>query len=267
MFNSLAIFATLACSALLVRADPNPNSPGPGDVYNEGASCPIGWDADTTGTWKTMNIELMTGSNLGMVHLTTVATVDGTDATNNTFSWTCPQVTPNSAIYFYQFTSPASKTTMWTTRFAIADATGATVPPANAKQPAPGNQAIPWGTGALSNPSDAKPAPGTSGSSSTTGGSTSASVSAPSTSASQSVVSSSSSSAAATSPSTTPKSGTGSTAGTSAGTTGTTTGSSSGAAGTASAANGAMSTLSVDQRLFQTVLALGVAAAGFVTLL
>ena len=92
------------------RADPNPNSPGPGDIYNTGAQCPIGWAVDPTGVWKTMNIQLMTGDNLHMIPLTSafgyvipfnlvlklpllaVATVDGTSSTANTFSWTCPEV-------------------------------------------------------------------------------------------------------------------------------------------------------------------------------
>lgn len=69
-----------------------------------------------------------------------------------------PQVIPNSQIYFYQFTSPAANTTLWTTRFTLADASGASTPPTEATQPGTG-EAIPWGTGALANPADAKPAP------------------------------------------------------------------------------------------------------------
>lgn len=262
MFTSLAIVAMLACSALVARADPTPNSPGPGDVYNEGAQCPIGWTADTTGVWKVMNIELMTGSNLDMVHLTTVATVDATATT--TFSWTCPQVTPNSAIYFYQFTSPGSNVTMWTTRFAIADTTGQTTPPSQATQP--GGQAIPWGTGALSNPADAKPPPTGSA---TTGSATSAAASTPlattsivssSLVASASVVTSSSvvKSASYISAASTSSSSSGSTSGSTTG---------AGAAASPSTTNAALATLAVNDLIFQTILALGVAAAGFTTLL
>lgn len=69
MFSPI-VLATLLAAIASTRADPNPSVPGPGDVYNEGSNCQIEWDADTTGTWKTMNIELMTGSNLGMVHIT-----------------------------------------------------------------------------------------------------------------------------------------------------------------------------------------------------
>lgn len=156
MLTLLTLAALLTSS--LVRADVNPTAPGPTDVFNAGGQCHIAWDADTTGVWKVMNIELMTGSNYQMVHLTTVATLDGTNPAVTTFDYPCPAVKPNSAIYFYQFTSPAANTTLWTTRFTLADATGASTPPTEATQPGTG-EAIPWGTGALVNPADAKPPP------------------------------------------------------------------------------------------------------------
>lgn len=156
MFPVLTLGALLACLSL-VRADPTPTTPGPNDVFNAGGQCTIAWTPDTTGIWTVMNIELMTGSNSQMVFLTTVATVDGTSTTNATFSYPCPAVTPNSAIYFYQFTSPASNDTLWTTRFALADASGASTAPTNPTQP--DGEAIPWGTGALVNPASATPPP------------------------------------------------------------------------------------------------------------
>ena len=68
------------------------------------------------------------------------------------------QVTPNAAIYFYQFSTPALPTNLtWTTRFTIASASGATVPSPNQTQP--DGQAIPWGTGSLTNPASASPPP------------------------------------------------------------------------------------------------------------
>lgn len=79
------------------------------------------------------------------------------------------QVTPNSAIYFYQFSTPAAPTNLtWTTRFTIAAADGSTTPPENQNEP--DGQNIPWGTGALVDPSTAVPPP-----SYLTGGSTAAS--------------------------------------------------------------------------------------------
>lgn len=67
MFAVLAlIFIFLAT---FVRAEPNPNDPGPGDVLIQGKPCMIGWDADPTGVWKTMDIDLMTGDNFNMVVL------------------------------------------------------------------------------------------------------------------------------------------------------------------------------------------------------
>ncbi|KAI9440836.1 hypothetical protein H4582DRAFT_1811769 [Lactarius indigo] len=137
-------------------ADPTPLGPGPGDIFNEGSTCHITWTPDASGVWKTLNIELMTGDNFNMVHLTTVATVDGT-ASPGTFDYPCPAVTLHSAVYFYQFTSPAAPNRTWTGRFAIVDSTGTTVPPPNSVQP--NGQQIPWGTGALADPSKAVSAP------------------------------------------------------------------------------------------------------------
>jgi len=170
MFSKVFVTALLATLAT-VHADPNPTAPGPGDIFNEGSDCKIAWDADTTGTWKEMGIEVMSGSNLQMNHITTVAIVDGTDPNNNTLTYPCPDVTPNSAIYFYQFTSPASKTTYWTTRFTIADNNGHSDPPANAKQA--NGDAIPWGVGALADPSQATPPPPPAGSALGAGGASS----------------------------------------------------------------------------------------------
>lgn len=159
MFTRFALSALLASSLIpLISADPVPTAPGPGDVFKEGGDCTFTWTPDTTGVWKVMNVELMTGSNLGMIHLDTVATLDGTSTTDTTFTYTCPAVIPNSAIYFYQFSSPASPNRTWTTRFTIADPTGATTPPTEATQPGT-NAPIPWGTGALQDPSKARPAP------------------------------------------------------------------------------------------------------------
>jgi len=144
MFSKF-IIAAIAAGALLARADPDPSVPGPGDVYNEGSNCQIEWAADSSGTWTQMSIQLMTGDNLGMVHLADLTTVDATKVT--TYTYQCPQVTPNSAIYFYQFQDPSSNQIYWTTRFAIADASGSTTPPAESAQP--NGDKIPWGTGSL----------------------------------------------------------------------------------------------------------------------
>ncbi|KAF9465561.1 hypothetical protein BDZ94DRAFT_1288716 [Collybia nuda] len=160
MFRKLTLTALLASASFLaVRADVVPSVPGPGVVYNSGATCRIEWDGDkdSNTVWKNMSIQLMTGSNFEMVHLTTVAS--GQDGTaSGFFEHPCPAVTPFSAIYFYQFTSPLATEKTWTTRFTIASPTGATVPPANPTQPGT-NAAIPWGVGALADPSTAVPPP------------------------------------------------------------------------------------------------------------
>lgn len=70
MFSRGAFSAFVLSLALVVFADPNPTSPDPGHIDDEGGTCAIGWTPDPTGLWKTMNIELMTGDNFNMVHLT-----------------------------------------------------------------------------------------------------------------------------------------------------------------------------------------------------
>lgn len=147
MFAALALAVLVSTAALFVHADPDPTNPGPGDVFIEGQACTMTWTPDTTGVWKTMIIQLKTGDNFNMVNLTTVGTVDGTDATKTSFSYPCPQVTPHSPIYFYQFSSPASSNNSWTGRFTITDTASDIVPAANSTQP--DGSAIPWGTGKL----------------------------------------------------------------------------------------------------------------------
>ncbi|KAI0028242.1 hypothetical protein K488DRAFT_89929 [Vararia minispora EC-137] len=173
--TTFALF-TLALSAVgLVRAGvPVPDTPGPNQTYNAGSNCPIAWSADTTGLWKNMAIELMTGNNWNMEHITTVTTLDA--STTTSFSWTCPQVTINADIYFYQFTA-AGQNASWTTRFTIASNTGATVPAPNTTQP--DGQLIGWGVGALVDASAATAPPPwlASGSSSAASGSASSSAS------------------------------------------------------------------------------------------
>ncbi|KAF8336217.1 hypothetical protein F5887DRAFT_850649, partial [Amanita rubescens] len=154
----IAILAILPAS-LIVVADVTPTVPAPGYAANAGSNCAIGWVGDTSSstTWKNMSIQLMTGDNYDMIPLTTVAqNQDGT--TSGSFVWTCPQVTPNSAIYFYQFTSPVAVNKQWTARFTIASSSGQTTPPPNATQPGTG-EAIPWGVGNLNDPSTAVPPP------------------------------------------------------------------------------------------------------------
>ncbi|QRV88574.1 GPI-anchored small secreted protein [Ceratobasidium sp. AG-Ba] len=192
MIAAAAVVAALAGAGMVVAA-PNPTEPSSTSVFNVGAQCSIKWDADTLGQWKDMNIQLMTGDNWNMIPITTVA--QNIDATKETsFTYPCPDVTPNSAIYFYQFSHPENKTELlWTTRFTIADAKGATTPPTETTQP--DGQSIPWGKGALTDPSTAVPPPayltGTQGTTPSTSGSSSVSVAPASTSAPASAGSSS----------------------------------------------------------------------------
>jgi hypothetical protein len=161
--QALTALLALAASPLLVRADVTPSEPGPGSSFNAGTTCRVTWegDKDSTTAWKDMAIQLMSGSNTAMVHVTTVTTnQDGT--VDGRFEYPCPEVNPYSAIYFYQFTSTHTTTKTWTTRFTIASASGATTPPANANQPG-SNDPIPWGTGALADTSKAVAPPPSAG--------------------------------------------------------------------------------------------------------
>ncbi|KAM6497394.1 hypothetical protein JOM56_007867 [Amanita muscaria] len=160
MFSKIALTIFLATSlALMANADVTPDEPGPGAVYKTGGTCRTTWngDKDSTTAWKNMSIELMTGDNFDMIHLTTVASnLDGT--TSGVYQYTCPAVTSNAPVYFYQYSAPLATTKQWTTRFTIASASGKTTPAPNATQPGSGDP-VPWGIGALSDSSTAVPPP------------------------------------------------------------------------------------------------------------
>jgi len=152
MFAKL-LLAAIAFQALLVSADPEPSIPGPGDSFKEGGDCVIEWAVDTTGKWTDMKIELKTGDNLNMVPLKVITTIDATKETK--YVYPCPKVSPNSAIYFYEFTSSSSNETYWTTRFTITDEAGNSTPPTESAQP--NGDKIPWGTGVLVDGGDSAP--------------------------------------------------------------------------------------------------------------
>ncbi len=69
--SSFALIAALA-SSFVVRADVLPSEPSPGSIYREGQTCSIVWDGDASSQtlWKNMNIQLMTGDNFNMIHVT-----------------------------------------------------------------------------------------------------------------------------------------------------------------------------------------------------
>jgi hypothetical protein len=73
------------------------------DVFLEGGACKASWipASGSNTTWQNMTIDLMTGSNLQMVKLATVAAdIDGTDPKVTSYLYACPNVSPNAAIYF-----------------------------------------------------------------------------------------------------------------------------------------------------------------------
>ncbi|KAL0576953.1 hypothetical protein V5O48_005024 [Marasmius crinis-equi] len=190
-------FILTTLTALAVRADVTPNEPGPGSVFRQGQKCRTAWTGDKDGNWGDMAIELMTGDNLHMIHLTTVATgLDGNK--DGKFEFDCPEVDPFSAIYFFQYSAPKATGFQWATRFAIADPSGKTVPPAQDTQP--DGQKIPWGVGKLVDASKATPPPPFQN-----GGSSSNSTSTTSTSSTSTSTSSNSTSTTAASPTTSAK--------------------------------------------------------------
>ncbi|KAF5379436.1 hypothetical protein D9615_006516 [Tricholomella constricta] len=259
MFATFALTALLASASLHVaRADVVPTVPGPGIVYREGSTCHIEWDGDagSTTAWKNMAIQLMTGDNFEMVHLTTVATdLDGT--VSGSFDHPCPAVAPNSAIYFYQFSAPGASEKQWATRFAIASPAGATTPPANPTQPGK-NDPIPWGVGALADPSKAVPPPASAGGSTPPPLSNGASTSSPPAPADPNTVAPPLPAASSASRFTTVSS------------TGSAAGPSTTANSTAAANNtkeNAAASVSVDSRVWQAAVALGASAMAFTVLL
>ncbi|CAO1633813.1 unnamed protein product [Sympodiomycopsis kandeliae] len=171
----------------------SPTAPGPGDKFQAGGDCTTEWDAGSDPAWKEFDIDLMTGSNTQMTKLGTIATgLDGSDTTKTSITYKCPEVSPYSAIYFYQYTPKGSSSgdPAWTTRFTITDASGNSTPEPQKVQP--DGKKIPWGTGKLL--------------SSASSGSAMAGDSANSTSASSSGSSASTSSASSTSDSASPSS-------------------------------------------------------------
>jgi len=190
----LPIFALLAIvTPIAVLADVTPSEPGPGDVFAAGGPCHVAWDGDTKSltAWKDMAIQLMSGSNLQMQHVTTVAT--GQDGTKTgSFQYTCPEVTPYAAIYFYQLSSPHTSVKTWTTRFNIISDKGDFTLPANDKQPS--GEDIPWGVGQLVDTSKVVPPPFSGSNSTTSLNSTSSSSPILSSSSSRFIITSSTSS-------------------------------------------------------------------------
>ncbi|EPT03780.1 hypothetical protein FOMPIDRAFT_1115297, partial [Fomitopsis schrenkii] len=145
---SLSILAVSASLATLALAQVTPTAPGPHENFIAGSNCTIQWNADTSGAWTNMAIDLMSGSNDNKSTVTNVASgLDGTDTTLSPYNWTCPEVDPYSAIYFYQFTNGSSNGSdpQWTTRFTIASPANASVAPEYSQQP--NGDPIPWGTG------------------------------------------------------------------------------------------------------------------------
>lgn len=101
-------------------ADLIPTAPGPGETFTAGGTCTIEWNVDGSGAWTNVSIgeymrshdplsaharpsDLKSGSNDNQTVVTNVISgLDGTDPSLSPYSWTCPEVEPYSAIYFYE---------------------------------------------------------------------------------------------------------------------------------------------------------------------
>lgn len=80
-----------------------PSEPSPESSFNIGTDITATWNNTDVGTdqWTNMTIELMTGSNYNMIHLSYVATKINA-MTSTSYSFKAPDVHPTSKIYFLQ---------------------------------------------------------------------------------------------------------------------------------------------------------------------
>jgi hypothetical protein len=116
------LMLAVVLASQITNADLIPTAPGPGQTFTAGSNCTIIWDVDQSGLWKNVTIgdqssagspfvsflilcyqDLMSGSNTNMSLVTNVISgLDGTNTSSTPYNWTCPEVDPYSAIYFYQ---------------------------------------------------------------------------------------------------------------------------------------------------------------------
>ncbi|KAL1739549.1 hypothetical protein HDZ31DRAFT_68819, partial [Schizophyllum fasciatum] len=171
--------------------------------------------------------------------------------------WTCPELEPYSAIYFYQFSACGADSKTWTTRFTITSPSGEKTDPENATQD--NGDAIPWGTGKLVDESAAVAAPSCDGNAgnATASASGGASASASATGASSSAAGAASESAGASSASEEAATNTALSNNAASG-----SGSPSGTAGAAEASQ-SNDALTVQARAWQAAGALGASALAF----
>ncbi|WVW83457.1 hypothetical protein I302_105478 [Kwoniella bestiolae CBS 10118] len=137
----------LALAALSAQAIVTPTSPDSNTVVKVGEKINALWTVDSVDNWNDVSIQLMTGDNLQMVPLATVAEgIDGTKVSS--YSFDAPDVSPYSKIYFLQFTNGGIATNAtWTTRFTIAGADGSATAPEQSTVYS--GTTVEWGTGTL----------------------------------------------------------------------------------------------------------------------
>ncbi|WVQ77939.1 hypothetical protein IAT38_000019 [Cryptococcus sp. DSM 104549] len=142
LFTAAALFALPFSTAIVTPTSPDGNT-----VVKVGDTIEALWTVDSADSWTNLEIQLMTGDNLAMVPLATVATgIDGTSTSS--YSFAAPDVSPYSKIYFLQFTNGGDTSNVtWTTRFTIAGSDGSTTEPTNSTVYS--GSAVEWGTGTL----------------------------------------------------------------------------------------------------------------------
>lgn len=95
---------TLALAlARAVSAAITVESPGADTNVKPGDRITAGWLPDDTGSWTSMSINFMSGSDDDPIQLQQLATgIDATDPNATTYGFTAPNVNPYSQIYFLQ---------------------------------------------------------------------------------------------------------------------------------------------------------------------
>ncbi|CAO3679411.1 unnamed protein product [Rhizopus stolonifer] len=142
---SFKVFTIAALLTAIAEAAISPSYPQPGTIQVQGQSYDITWSFDGKNPSQTYQIDFMTGNNDDQKVLKTVA--KGVSASLLKYPFIAPEVSPNSAIYFFMFTGSEGDQA-WTTRFGI-------TPDANTKlttEPQttqPNGDKIPWGIGKL----------------------------------------------------------------------------------------------------------------------
>ncbi|KAI5124902.1 hypothetical protein M0805_007330 [Coniferiporia weirii] len=136
------LLVSILCGLQPVFAQLKLTIPRLNETFVAGSVCNIAWVPDSSGNWRSMTIDLLSGPNNNMSFVQNV--VSGLDGTTGIHTWTCPEVDPCSTTYIYQFTNGDETTTRaWTAHFTIIPFLNTTESPKNTRQP--NGDLAPWG--------------------------------------------------------------------------------------------------------------------------